>query len=161
MPFTAYGHFVAFAPRSSFRREAGPPAALDRRSSPPSSKTSKPKPNTQDNRHSDGSNNASTPDHPPESEWRRPLRSRRHPPTRASAAPNRIAIRQPPAKTRVQTFSTRSSVPAAVRRWRSDTKCWEVSSDWAGPLVGALRNAGRGQHIDIDLQAHHRVARIT
>ena len=48
-------------------------------------------------------------DHPPESGWRRPLRSRRHPPTRASAAPNRIATRQPPAKTRVQTFSTRSS----------------------------------------------------
>src|SRR5271157_1420925 len=54
----------------------------------------------------------------------------------------------------VRTFfpAIKSSVPAAVRRWRSDSKCWEVSSDWAGPLVGALRNAGRGQHIDIDLQ---------
>ena len=33
MPLRAYGHFVAFAPRSSFRRESSPPAALDRRSS--------------------------------------------------------------------------------------------------------------------------------
>jgi hypothetical protein len=36
----------------------------------------------------------------------------------------------------------KSTVPAAVRRWRDTGKCWEVSADWAGPLVGALRNAG-------------------
>jgi hypothetical protein len=36
----------------------------------------------------------------------------------------------------------KSSVPAAVRRWRDNSKCWEVNVDWAGPLVGALRNAG-------------------
>jgi hypothetical protein len=36
----------------------------------------------------------------------------------------------------------KSTLPAAVRRWRDNNKCWEVSADWAGPLVGALRNAG-------------------
>jgi hypothetical protein len=36
----------------------------------------------------------------------------------------------------------KSAVPAAARRWRRDSKCWEVNVDWAGPLVAVLRNAG-------------------
>jgi hypothetical protein len=34
------------------------------------------------------------------------------------------------------------TVPAAMRRWRDAGKYWEVSVDWVGPLVCALRNAG-------------------
>jgi hypothetical protein len=36
----------------------------------------------------------------------------------------------------------KSAVPAAARRWRDTSKCWEVGVDWAGPLVAVLRNAG-------------------
>jgi hypothetical protein len=36
----------------------------------------------------------------------------------------------------------KETVPAAVRRWRRGAKHWEISTDWAGPLVAALRNAG-------------------
>jgi hypothetical protein len=36
----------------------------------------------------------------------------------------------------------KSTVPAAVRRWHNGSKRWEVNVDWAGTLVGALRNAG-------------------
>jgi hypothetical protein len=38
----------------------------------------------------------------------------------------------------------KSAVPASMRRWRDAGKRWEVNVDWAGPLVGALRNAGFG-----------------
>ena len=36
----------------------------------------------------------------------------------------------------------KQTVPAAMRRWRDYRKYWEVSADWLGPLVCALRNAG-------------------
>ena len=38
----------------------------------------------------------------------------------------------------------KSTVPGAMRRWVPKAKRWEVSSEWVGPLSGALVNAGFG-----------------
>jgi hypothetical protein len=36
----------------------------------------------------------------------------------------------------------KSTVPAPMRRWIPDERCWEISPDWTGPLHSELRNAG-------------------
>ena len=38
----------------------------------------------------------------------------------------------------------KSTVPGPMRRWITKTGRWEVSAEWAGPLSGALVNAGFG-----------------
>lgn len=36
----------------------------------------------------------------------------------------------------------KEAVPAAMRSWIKDDKCWEISAEWTGPLMSKLRNAG-------------------
>jgi hypothetical protein len=38
----------------------------------------------------------------------------------------------------------KATVPGSMRRWIPETKRWEVSAEWIGPLSGALVNAGFG-----------------
>ncbi len=35
----------------------------------------------------------------------------------------------------------KAAVPSQMRKWYPTAKCWEVSTEWAGPLLAALRNA--------------------
>jgi hypothetical protein len=35
----------------------------------------------------------------------------------------------------------KAAAPSTMRRWHKAAKCWEVSAEWTGPLIAALRNA--------------------